>query len=341
MNIFKRENRQPFVIAEIAQGHDGSLGLAYSMIESAANAGANAVKFQTHYAVEESTAREPWRVKFSQQDKTRFDYWKRMEFSSEQWAGLANFAKEKGIIFLSSPFSVKAVEILDKIDVPFWKIGSGEIDNHVLLDAVIKTGKPLILSTGMSEWKEINEVYNWLTEEKVTFALMHCTSEYPVTPERFGLNVLENFIKNYNCVIGLSSHLPRIGPSIAAYILGANIIEVHVTYDRSMFGPDSTSSLTFLELKNLVNELNLLSKIVNSPMDKDLVSNSLSEVRAKFRKSIVASRNLEVGEKLEETMLSYKKPGDGLPVKLKHNILGRKVVKKILVDDPILFENLE
>ena len=145
------------VIAEIAQAHDGSLGTAHAYIDAVSAAGADAIKFQTHIAAAESTPEEPWRVKFSQQDKTRYDYWKRMEFTEEQWAALREHANESGLIFLSSPFSIEAVDLLTRVGVPAWKVASGEVNNTVMLDHMAQTGLPILLSTGMSPFSEIDK----------------------------------------------------------------------------------------------------------------------------------------------------------------------------------------
>jgi len=136
-----------FIIGEIAQAHDGSLGMAHAYIDAIARAGADAVKFQTHIADAESSPQEPWRVKFSRQDATRFDYWKRMEFTREQWVGLKEHAEEKGLVFLSSPFSLQAAELLDALGMVAWKVASGEINNHALLDRMAATSKPVLLSS--------------------------------------------------------------------------------------------------------------------------------------------------------------------------------------------------
>ena len=138
------------VIAEIAQAHDGSLGAAHAYIDYAARAGAHAVKFQTHIADAESTPSEPWRTRFSRQDETRLDYWRRMEFTAEQWAGLKRHADDRELLFLSSPFSMEAVALLNEVGVAGWKVASGEITNFRMLDAMASTGQPVILSTGMS-----------------------------------------------------------------------------------------------------------------------------------------------------------------------------------------------
>ena len=144
------------LIAEIAQAHDGSLGTAHAMVDAAAEAGADAVKFQTHIADAESSPAEPWRKRFSPQDETRYDYWKRMEFSESQWLALREHAVEKGLLFLSSPFSMEAVALLERVGVAGWKVASGEVTNYLMLDAMCATRKPIILSSGYSE-QEISD----------------------------------------------------------------------------------------------------------------------------------------------------------------------------------------
>ena len=139
------------IIGEVAQAHDGSLGFAHAFIDAIANAGADAVKFQTHIAAAESTPAEPWRVKFSPQDQTRYDYWQRMEFSEAQWLGLKQHAEARGLLFLSSPFSVEAVELLSRVGVAAWKIASGEVSSRQMFERISATRLPVLLSTGMSE----------------------------------------------------------------------------------------------------------------------------------------------------------------------------------------------
>ncbi len=149
-----------FIIAEVAQAHDGSLGAAHAYIDMAAQCGADAVKFQTHFAAEESTPAEPWRIQFSRQDGTRYEYWRRMEFDEAQWTGLAEHAAEAGIVFLSSAFSAKAVDLLTRLGMPAWKIASGEVSNHALLAQMVSTKKPILLSSGMSSWAELDAAVN-------------------------------------------------------------------------------------------------------------------------------------------------------------------------------------
>src|SRR5262245_57498592 len=162
------------IVGEVAQAHDGSLGVAHSYIDAIANAGADAVKFQTHIAAAESTPAEPWRVKFSPQDATRFDYWKRMEFTSDQWAGLKTHASEKGLLFFSSPFSPEAVDLLTNIGVAAWKIASGEVGNISLFETMADTGLPFLISTGMSTWAEIDVAIEAVARRRLPYALLQC-----------------------------------------------------------------------------------------------------------------------------------------------------------------------
>src|SRR5437763_1720168 len=150
------DTRRCLIIGEVGQAHNGSLGMAHAFIDAIANAGADAVKFQTHIASAESTAAEPWRIRFSPQDSTRYEYWKRMEFSEEQWLGLKKHADERGLLFLSSPFSVEAVQLLQRVGVPAWKVASGEISNVPLFEALARTELPVLMSTGMSDLSEID-----------------------------------------------------------------------------------------------------------------------------------------------------------------------------------------
>ena len=191
-----------FVIGEVAQAHDGSLGMAHAYIDAIANAGADAVKFQTHIANAESSKDEPWRIRFSLQDASRFDYWKRIEFSDDQWIGLKEHTEQKGLVFLSSPFSEQAVDLLNRIGMPAWKIASGEVNNPLLLEKIEQTRKPILLSTGMSPLSEIDRVVARFKSRACPFAVMQCSSSYPTPPEKLGLNLLAEYRERYGCPAG-------------------------------------------------------------------------------------------------------------------------------------------
>jgi N,N'-diacetyllegionaminate synthase len=323
------EAQPVLIIAEVAQAHDGSLNFAHSFIDSIAASGADAVKFQTHIASAESSAEEQWRVPFSKQDASRYDYWKRMEFTKEQWRGLKEHAESKGLIFLSSPFSTLAVDWLREIGIQAWKIASGEVRNELLLDKILETKMPVLLSSGMSSWDELEQTVAKLKTESVPFLLMQCTSAYPCPPERVGLNLLREMRERFGCETGLSDHSGTIWPSLAAATLGAKAVEVHVTWDRTMFGPDAVASITFAELKELVNGIRLTERMLNSPVNKEAEAATLSKMRKMFGQSLVATTNLSAGTALRPEHLTSKKPEIGIPASEYQAVLGAKVIKDI------------
>lgn len=329
------------IIAEVAQAHDGSLGMAHSFIDLAADAGADIIKFQTHIADEESSLDEPWRVKFSKQDKTRFDYWKRMEFTEDEWIGLKQHCDERGIEFMSSPFSIKAVEMLDKIGVKEWKIASGEVTNTPLFNAIVKTKKPVLLSTGMSSLKEIDEAVNTIKKNNLELTVLQCTSMYPTEPEKLGLNMINFFKQRYNCKSGLSDHSGNIYSGLAAAALGADVIEVHITFSKIMFGPDVPVSLDFEQLKSLVEGVTFIEKALSHPVDKDKIADELKELRSIFNKSIVAGTDIPANSVLSEELLAFKKPGTGLTPNKIDSVLGRKVKRDIKINEQIKLQDLE
>ena len=330
------------IIAEVAQAHDGSLGMAHAYIDAIADSGVDAVKFQTHIAAAESTIEEPWRVKFSMQDKTRYDYWKRMEFTQEQWYGLKKHAIEKGLLFISSPFSLEAVELLNKIGgVDAWKIASGEVNNYLLLKRIIEQERPILLSSGMSPLFEIDKAIDTIRNKNIPFAVMQCTSTYPTKPEDVGHNLLLEFRKRYNSDIGLSDHSGCIYPGLAAAVVGADVLEVHVVFSKKMFGPDVTSSLDISELTQLVKGVRFIEKMISNPIDKDKMADKLTPMRNLFTKSIVTRVPLNSGVILKKDDLTLKKPGTGIPFEQIHNLIGRKLIHSVPADYIISENDLE
>lgn len=333
--------RRCLIIGEIAQAHDGSLGTAHAYIDAVANAGADAVKFQTHIASAESTAREPWRVRFSSQDATRYDYWRRMEFSEEQWHRLRRHAEERDLIFLSSPFSLEAVDLLSRVGMVAWKIASGEVASERMLARMAETRCPLLFSTGMSNWTEIDRLVDWCRSTKNPFALMQCTTAYPCPPDRVGLNLLTEFRQRYQCPVGLSDHSGTIFPGLAAATLGGTLVEVHVTFSRECFGPDVPASITPAELKQLVDGVRFIEQMNAHPVCKDEAADATSTLRGLFTKSIVAQKPLPAGTILESGHLTVKKPGDGIPERRLNEFVGRQLKKALMADERLLEEHLE
>jgi N,N'-diacetyllegionaminate synthase len=328
-------------IAEVGLAHDGSLGLAHAFIDEIARTGADAVKFQTHIAAAESTPAEPFRVKFSQQDATRYDYWKRMEFTEEQWRSLANHAAERDLVFLSSPFSREAVDLLTRVGMPMWKVPSGEVSNLAILDAMIETGRPIVLSSGMSAIAEIDRAVERVQHAGLPLAVLQCTTAYPCQPERIGLNMIPFFRERYGAFTGLSDHSGTIYAGIAAAALGSDVLEVHLTMSRGMFGPDVQASLTIEELGELVNGVRFVERMRANPVDKDAIAHDMAPLRAIFTKSVVARSPLTAGTVLTEAHLAAKKPGTGIPAQCVGDVVGRRLRRDVAADDLIREDDLE
>lgn len=329
------------IVGEVAQAHDGSLGMAHAFIDAIANAGADAVKFQTHIAAAESTPQEPWRVKFSPQDATRYDYWKRMEFTELQWLKLKKHADERGLLFLSSPFSIEAVELLARVGVAAWKVASGEVSNTPMFERLSATRVPILLSTGMSPMKEISAAVERIQARKLPLAVLQCTSAYPCPPEKVGLNVISLFRERYGCAVGLSDHSGTIYPGLAAAALGIDVLEVHVTFDREMFGPDVPASVTTAELRQLVEGIRFIEKMVTNPVDKDALAEETAPLRNLFTKSVVARIDLPAGTLLQAEHLTVKKPGTGIPADRIQQVIGRRLNQKVSRDEILRVESLE
>ncbi len=299
--------------------------MAHAYIEALADTGVNAVKFQTHIADAESSEFEPFRVNFSYEDKTRLDYWRRMEFTPEQWVGLKAHCEEKGMEFMSSPFSLEAVDLLEKLDVKRYKIGSGEISNKLMLERIARTGKPVILSSGMSSFAELDETTLFLKEKQVEYSVLQCTTAYPTEPTQWGLNVMSELKQRYGVSVGFSDHSGDIYACLAAVTLGAEIIEFHVVFDKQMFGPDAGSSLTMDQVKQLVEGVGQITKAQNSPLDKT-DNSQFAELKEIFEKSLAINKTLPAGHVLTLDDLESKKPrGKGLEAGLFKEVIGKKL----------------
>jgi N,N'-diacetyllegionaminate synthase len=330
---------QSIVVAEVAQSHDGSLGMAHAFIDTAADTGATAIKFQTHLADAESTPAEPWRVQFSSQDATRFDYWKRMEFSKNQWRELKDHTNERGLFFASSPFSPEAVELLDDIGVDMIKVASGELTNLPMLKLIADTGRPTMVSSGMSPWHEIDAAIDALRRDAPR-AVLQCTSEYPCPPEKVGLNVIGELRDRYGLPVGLSDHSGTIFPGLAAATASIAVLEVHLTLSKRMFGPDVPASVTPDEMTTLVEGIRFIEKALANPIDKDSLVDDMSSLRTLFMKSPVAARQLDAGHRLTEDDIALKKPGTGLSPDSIPVLVGRTLAHAVPANHQLSFSDL-
>lgn len=314
------------LIAEVAQAHDGSLGILHSYIDALADTGIDAIKFQTHIAEAESSIHEPFRVPFSYEDKNRISYWKRMEFSREQWAAIKEHCESVRLEFMSSCFSNAAVDMMESIGMERYKVGSGEVTNFLLLEKIARTGKPIILSSGMSSYHELDEAISFIRGFGNQISLLQCTTAYPTPPSRVGLNVMAEMQSRYpGIAIGLSEHTASIATGIAAAALGAEILEFHAVFDRRMFGPDATSSLTIDEVRQLTLGVRHVEKMLSNPIDKS--SNAqFQELKRIFEKSLAINKSLPIGHIITFDDLEAKKPaGKGIAASQFQSVIGRKL----------------
>lgn len=333
--------KEPYIIAEVSQNHDGSLGQAHAFIDAVAQTGVDAIKFQTHIASEESTKYEPFRVKFSYEDATRYDYWKRMEFSKEQWKGLYDHAKNLGLDFLSSPFSEKALDMLDEIGIPAWKFGAGEVFNEPLMRKAISTKKPIILSTGLSTYDDIDKLVNLINENGNKVALLQCVTAYPSSPEMIDINQITELKKRYPCIIGISDHSSTIYPSLAAVTLGAKIVEVHVTMSKYMFGPDIKASVDVEQLAQIVEGSKFITKMLNTSINMRELDDNRANLRKMFSKCIYTTRQISKGEEITSDKVALKKPYNGAGFTDFSQIVGKKANRDIDEEKCLIKDYLE
>ena len=329
------------IIGEVGLAHDGSLGLAHRFIDAVADCGADAVKFQTHIAEAEGTPTEQFRVHFSLQDATRGDYWRRTAFSFEQWDGLARHARERSLLFLSSPFSAAAADMLARIGVAAWKIASGEINNRPLVERLAADGMPVLLSSGLSGWEEMVSAIGWVRAKAAPVAIFQCSTRYPCPPEHLGLNVLQELRARFDCPVGLSDHSGTIYAPIAAAAVGIDLLEVHVTLSRYMFGPDVAASLTPNEFRQTIEGIRFVEHALASPVDKDAVERDMHDMRRLFNKSVVATRPLAAGVVLTLADLDVKKPGTGIAAARLGEVVGRRLLRAVATEETLQVADIE
>lgn len=338
MNELKQKikNLDYFIIAEIGMNHDGSLGNAFKLIEEARNAGVQAVKFQMHISKEETLIDAPKPPHFKLEE--RYEYFERTAFTLEEWRKLRNFAHDLRLFFIVSPFSHKAVDLLEEIDIDAYKIASGETTNIPLLEYIDSKNKPVLLSTGMSNWKEIEKAI--IALKKNLIVLSQCSSQYPCKPEEIGLNIIKDMIKKYQAItIGYSDHTLENYSSIAAYMIGAKVFEKHFTLSKKMYGADARFSLEPNWMRDYVEGLKFISKALKHPVDKDDIK-KYKKMKITFEKSIIAAKDLKKGDKLKFNDLIFKKPGDGIRADKYKEILGKMLLKDVKKDKKILFDYL-
>lgn len=319
-----------FIIAEVGSVHDGSLGNALELIEAADQCGADAIKFQTHIASAETLRDSPMPSYFK--GEPRYDHFERTSFTFGQWRLIKTACQNNSISFISSPFSVEAVKLLEEAGIDQYKIPSGEVTNTMLLEEVAKTGRVVILSSGMSSWIELDQAVSIFKRYHANVTVLQCTSEYPCPYEKIGLNVLSEMKSRYSFPVGLSDHTLTPYASFAAVTLGAVVIERHLTFSRLMYGSDARHSLEPKEFADLVKGIRAIEIMKQNPVDKNEATVSLQDMKAVFEKSIVSLVDIAKGTITRSGMIGLKKPGTGMPAARLKDIIGRKATAFIAKD---------
>lgn len=324
------------VIAEVGLAHEGSMTLALSYIDQIAKSGADAVKFQTHISQSESTKFDKFRVKSKYvTDKNRLEYWDRTSFNKEEWRILRDYSEKKGLVFLSSPFSMEAVDILENLNIKAWKVGSGEVNNLPLIEKIAKTKKPIFLSSGMSTYKEIDKILKVIKLYHKKIILMQCTSLYPCPPEKSGINLISALKKKYKLPIGYSDHTAEIGLQLAAFTLGAQTIETHVIFDKQIKTFDAAVSINFKELSFLCTQIKKIKKALSSNSDKFFLDKELKKNKFLFEKGIYLKKNISKNQKVSLNFFDFKKPALGINAINYKKIIGKKINKGKFKGQPL------
>lgn len=326
-----------FIIAEAGDNHNGSFDNALKLVDKAAEAGADCVKFQT-FVTEEVISKYAEMAEYQKQntgkEESQYDMVKRLELSFEQFRRIKEYCKKRGILFLSTPFDLPSVEFLNSLDVPFFKIPSGEITNYPYLVAIAKTKKDVVMSTGMCTMEEIRAAIAVLEENgagKIT--LLHCNTEYPTPYEDVNLKAMETMRSVFGKDVGYSDHTLGIEVPAAAAALGAVVIEKHFTLDKNMEGPDHKASLEPDELTAMVRAIRNIEAALGSSEKKPSRSEQKNIEIA--RKSIVARRAVRQGELLTEENLATKRPGNGISPMDYPKVLGTRAVRDFKEDELI------
>ena len=326
-----------YIIAEAGVNHNGSLELAKNLVDKAKEAGADCVKFQTFIAnkiVSKNAAKADYQKKQTESAESQHEMLKKLELSFDDFIELNNYCKEIGIEFLSTAFDFESIDFLNQLGMQVWKIPSGEITNLPYLIKIAKLNKKVILSTGMSTMREIEDAVNILKDHGASeLIILHCTTEYPTPYEDVNLNAMLAIKEKFGCEVGYSDHTMGIEVPIAAVALGAKVIEKHFTLDRTMDGPDHKASLEPSELKTMVDGIRNIELSMGTGIKEPADSEKKNIAIA--RKSIVANQSIIKGDILTETNLTVKRPGEGISPMKWFEIIGTKAIRNFEEDELI------
>lgn len=325
-----------YIIAEAGVNHNGSFEVACKLVDAAKTAGVDCIKFQTFKSknLVSHTAKKAEYQKANTGDTSQQDMLKKLELSYDEFIALKEYCDKVGITFLSTPFDFDSIDFLNSIDMPFWKIPSGEVTNLPYLLALAKTGKPVVMSTGMCEMAEIEAAINVLKANGTKdIKLLHCNTEYPTPFEDVNLKAMQTMRDTFGMEVGYSDHTKGIEVPVAAVALGAAVIEKHFTLDRNMEGPDHKASLEPDELAAMVSSIRHIEKSLGtgdktpSPSEKKNITVA--------RKSIVAKKNIKAGDELTVENVTVKRPGTGISPMKWFEVLGTKAIRDFAEDELI------
>ena len=324
------------VIAEAGVNHNGSLETAKKLIDAAKECGADIVKFQTaklDSLVSKYAAMADYQKKNIGHEESQKDMLSKLLLSYDDFVELADYCKKVEIRFLSTPFDIESIHFLDSMQ-DIWKVPSGEITNYPYLVEIGKTGKPVIMSTGMCYMNEVHDAVDVLRNNGVKdITLLHCTTQYPTPINEVNLNVMTTLSKEFDCPVGYSDHTQGIEVGLAAVAMGATVIEKHFTLDRNMPGPDHKASLEPDELKSMIDGIRKVEEARGS--FEKIPSKSEIENRDIARKSIVAAIDVKAGDILSEKNITTKRPGNGISPMKWNEILGTKAIRNFKEDELI------
>jgi len=326
-----------YIIAEAGVNHNGDFETAKRLIETAKEAGTDAVKFQTFIAenlVTKQARKADYQINNTGSAESQLEMIKKVSLSFEQFAQLKHYCDSIGIEFLSSPFDFNSIDFLDSLNIKKFKIPSGEITNLPYLIKIAQKGRPVIMSTGMSSLEETRFAFDILKQYGAgSITVLHCNTQYPTPYADANIKAMLTLKKTLNCKVGYSDHTLGIQVPIAAVALGAEIIEKHFTLNKDMDGPDHKASLEPCELKAMVDSIRIVEEAVGDG-DKQPSMSELDNIKV-VRKSIVASRDIKLGEVFTEENLTIKRPGDGISPLKWFEVIGQKAKKDFGQDDPI------
>ena len=326
-----------YIIAEAGVNHNGSFDLAKKLVDKAKEAGADCIKFQTFVSsnlVSKSANKAEYQKQQTNTKESQYEMLRKLELSFDDFAELSKYCKSKEIEFVSTAFDLDSIDFLNQLDMPFWKIPSGEITNLLYLIKIASTDKPIVMSTGMATIQEIEDAMKILYDNGANdVTILHCTTEYPAPYNEVNLKVIETIKEKFHVNIGYSDHTKGIEIPIAAVAMGATVIEKHFTLDSNMEGPDHKASLEPDELKAMVDAIRNVEISIGDGVKKP----SVSEIKniAIARKSIIAKTDIKKGEILTEDNITVKRPGNGISPMKWFDVIGQESIRDFAEDELI------